>query len=143
MQQPGPSEAERIHKVTCAHAESCLTTLQQAVKVAQVEAVLRTADSWSVLLIAFPTPKNEHENVCLTDCEQACLGLLAQLSEPIPGLRACAELERRGLGIYGEATVKRALARLKNRGLIANARTQRRGYYLPESSPLHRRLARL
>jgi hypothetical protein len=143
MQQPGPSEAERIHKVTCAHAESCLTTLQQAFTLAQVEAVLRAAESWSVLLIAFPTPKHEHENVCLTDCEQACLGLLAQLSEPIPGLRACAELERRGLGIYGEATVKRALARLKNLGLIANARTKRRGYYLPESSPLHRRLARL
>jgi hypothetical protein len=143
MQQPGQSEPERVREVTCAHAESCLATLQEAAKVAQPEAVLRAAGGWSVLLIAFPTPKDEQGDVCLSECEKACLALLGQFSEPVPGLRACAELERRGLGIFGEATVKRALARLKNLGLIANARTKRRGYFLPESSPLYRRLASL
>ena len=141
MQQPGPSEAERVREAICQHVQSCLTLLQEAGSAAQVEAVLRAAGDWSVLLIAFPTPKNQSDGVCLSDCEKACLGLLAQLREPISGLRACAELEQRGLGIYGEATVKRALARLKNRGLIANARSHRRGYYLPEASPLPRRLA--
>jgi hypothetical protein len=141
MQHPGQSEAECVREEISQHLRSCLTILREAGMVAQVEAVLRVAGDWSVLLIAFPTPKNQYVDVCLSDCEKACLALLAQLSEPISGLRACGELERRGLGIFGEATIKRALARLKNRGLIANARTKRRGYYLPETSPLHRHLA--
>ena len=141
--QHGQFEAEHVREVTRAHAESCLAALQTTGEVAQAEAVLRAAGGWSVLLIAFPTPKDEQADVCLSGCEKACLALLGQFSEPIPGLRACAELERRGLGIYGEATVKRALARLKSLGLVANARKKRRGYFLPESSPLYRRLARL
>jgi len=32
------------------------------------------------------------------------------------------ELERRRIGIFGEATVKRSLARLKHLGLICNSR---------------------
>jgi hypothetical protein len=140
MHQLGKAEVERVRAALCQHLESCLTILQASVTVAQVEVELRVASNWSVLLIAFPTPKNQSDSVCLSDCEKACLALLGQLSEPISGLRACGELERRGLGIYGEATVKRALARLKNRGFIANARTKRRGYYLPEASPLHRHL---
>ena len=143
MQQPGQSEPERVRELTCAHAESYLAALQEAVTVAQAEAVLRAAGGWSVFLIVFPTPKDQQDTVCFSECEKGCLALLAQLSEPISGLRACAELERRGLGIYGDATVKRALARLKKLGLIENARKKRRGYYLPESAPLFRRFASL
>jgi hypothetical protein len=143
MQQPDQSGPERIREVTRAHAESYLAALHDAAQVAQAEAVLRAAGVWSVFLIAFPTPKDAQAEVCLSECEKSCLALLAQLTEPISGLRACAELERRGLGIFGEATVKRALARLKKLGLIANARQKRRGYYLPESAPLFRRLASL
>jgi hypothetical protein len=51
MQQPGSSEAERVREAICQHVQSCLTLLQEAVSVAQVEAVLRAVGDWSVLLI--------------------------------------------------------------------------------------------
>jgi hypothetical protein len=41
-------------------------------------------------------------------------------------------LEKGNIGVYAEITVKRALARLRKRGLVRNSRTRPRGYYLPE-----------
>ena len=51
-------------------------------------------------------------------------------------------LEKRKLGPYSLATVKRALSRLhKEVKIIANQRTGTRGYFLPERLPLFRKAA--
>ena len=52
-------------------------------------------------------------------------------------------MERRGIAIYGEATVKRSLAKLKRQGLVRNSRKAPRGYSLPETFSLGAELASL
>jgi hypothetical protein len=68
----------------------------------------------------------------LTDCERDCLRLLARTAEPLSGVRVRNQLESQGLGIYGLATVKRCLARLKKRGVLTNSKRRPRGYSLLE-----------
>jgi hypothetical protein len=50
-------------------------------------------------------------------------------------------LEARGI-LWGEVTIKRALARLVKRRLVNNSRGRPRGYSLPEALPLLRHLTR-
>jgi hypothetical protein len=52
------------------------------------------------------------------------------------------DLEKRGLGVYAEITVKRSLAKRRRWQLVANRRRAPRGYYLPENLPLFRHLCR-
>jgi hypothetical protein len=88
-----------------------------------------------------PTGNGHDESkLALTPCEADCLVLLAQVQRPLSGVRVHRELDRRNIGIYGLATVKRALAHLKRIQLISNSRTSPRGYYLPESRGLMRQI---
>jgi Fe2+ or Zn2+ uptake regulation protein len=72
----------------------------------------------------------------LTECDRHCLTLLATQQRPISCYQLCKELESRGIGVWGIATVKRSLARLKRLGAVANSRKRPRGYYLPEKQSL-------
>ena len=94
-----------------------------------------------MLLVAFGTPPGE-EVAGLTECDRDCLALLAQACEPLSAARVRRELEGRGIGIWGIATVKRSLARLKRIELIHNSRHSPRGYDLAENLPLFQQLAR-
>src|SRR5947199_298021 len=82
----------------------------------QPATALHTAAGWTVLLLVFPTSGGDGEPG-LTACDRDCLGLLTQAKEPLSGVRVRAELERRGIAVYGEATVKRSLAKLRRRGV--------------------------
>jgi hypothetical protein len=90
----------------------------------------------------FPAAKEGDSPPELTQCDRDCLTLLAMQQCPISAYKMCKEIEHRGIGVWGIATVKRSLSRLKRRGLVANSRKRPRGYYLPEKRPLfHRHLA--
>jgi hypothetical protein len=91
--------------------------------------------------VAVPTPAGE-DVPGLTECDRDCLAYLAAACEPLSAARVRRELEKKGIAIHAEITVKRSLARLKRLGLVANSRKTPRGYYLPENLPLFRHLFR-
>jgi hypothetical protein len=105
------------------------------------EAAVEAGGGWTVLVAALPTPAGE-DVPGLTDCDRDCLLLLTGAQEPLSAARVCRDLEKRGLGVYAEITVKRALAKLKRWQLVANRKRAPRGYYLPENLPLFRHLCR-
>jgi hypothetical protein len=137
MTQPGETSSEKVRALLCDRARACLTALQEAEHTPQPAGALHAAAGWTVLLLVFPTSVGDGEPG-LTACDRDCLSLLAQAREPLSGVRVRAELERRGIAVYGEATVKRSLAKLRRRGLVSNSRTAPRGYYLPEILPVSR-----
>jgi hypothetical protein len=133
---------DRVRPVLTQHAHSCLVRLEKTNEKPRSEAALRADGGWTVLVIAYPTANGHDESkLALTPCECDCLTLLAQVKRPLSGVRIHRELDRRNIGIYGLATVKRALAHLKRIQLVSNSRTSPRGYYLPESRGLMRQIA--
>jgi len=139
MAQP-PAE-DRVRPLVSGHAEACLQGLRHSGQPPRPEAVVRTGGGWTVLLVAFGTPPGEAA-AGLTDCDRDCLALLAQARQPLSAVRVHRELEQRGIGIWGIATVNRPLARLKRMELVHNSRHSPRGYYLAENLPLFQQLAR-
>jgi hypothetical protein len=55
---------------------------------------------------------------------------------PLSCYKLCKELEHRNIGVWGIATVKRSLGKLKRLGVVLNSRRPPRGYYLPEKQSL-------
>jgi hypothetical protein len=142
MAEQAEGGADRVRALVQTVAATCLGELADAGVVPRPEGVLQAWAGWSVLVLTFPTPAGEGEPG-LTDCDKDCLALLARADEPLSAARVRRDLERRGIGIWAEVTVKRALAKLKGRGLVCNSRRSRRGYYLPENLPLFRSRYRL
>jgi hypothetical protein len=142
MAEQGEGGTDRVRALVQAMAATCLGELADAGAVPRPEGVLRSWEGWTVLLLAFPTPAGDGE-AGLTDCDRDCLALLAQAREPLSAARVRRDLEKRGIGIWAEITVKRSLARLKRRRLVCNSRRCPRGYYLPENLPLFRSRYRL
>src|SRR5262245_22831717 len=129
---------DRVRCLVQSHADACLADLAASGCIPRPpESHRLTASGWSVLVIAMAAPVDAPD---LTECDRACLTLLAGLSQPISGVLARRELEKRGIGIFGLATVKRSLARLKRLDLVCNSRHRKRGYYLPDNLPLFNRL---
>jgi hypothetical protein len=90
-----------------------------------------------VVVLAYPTPAGDRAQA-LTPCERDCLTLLGRAQEPLSAAQVRTELEKRGLAIHAEITVKRSLARLKRLGLVGSSRTGHRGYFLPDHGALFR-----
>lgn len=141
MEPQPPGEAEPARRDVVAYAEGCAERLAATPDKPHPEAAVRSAGGWTVLVLAYPTPDGPR-HVGLTDCDKDCLSLLAQSRAPLSAERVCRDLEKQRIGVYGIATVKRALARLKRTGLVCNSRRSPRGYYLPELLPLLEHLAR-
>jgi hypothetical protein len=97
-----------------------------------------SAHGWSVVVIFTPAALGDGLDG-LTQCDRDCLALLAQTIVPLPGVRVRKELENRHIGVYGVATVKRSLSRLRRLKLVSNSKRGQRGYFLPESSPIVRK----
>jgi hypothetical protein len=131
---PDQRGVDKVASVVSGHAEMCLAELKEAGAVPRQGAV-RSEGGWTILVLATPTLPADR----LTECERACVTLLMQSSAPVSGACARAELERRGIGIHGESTVKRSLARLKRLGVAVNSRRSPRGYSFNDDGPLFRR----
>src|SRR5262249_39593167 len=130
MEPQPPDGANPVRRDVVAHAEGCAGSLAAAGQRPQPEAAVRTGGGWTVLALAHPPPDGAG-HVGLTDCDVDCLSLLAQTRAPLSAERVCRGLEKHRIGVYGIATVKRALARLKRMGLVwavpsANRRTDTR-----------------
>jgi hypothetical protein len=138
VEQP---EQDPVRALVARSAQSCLDDLFRSGQAPRPEPVLRSSAGWTVLVVAYPTPDG-FPALQLSDCDQDCLSLLAQARSPLPAVRIRRELEERGLGVWGIATVKRSLARLKRLRLVGNSRRSPRGYSLEENAPLLHRLAR-
>src|SRR5438132_7553080 len=106
-----PSGVNRVRSLVQGYAGACLRDLAKTPDAPRTEAALETSGGWVVLTVAFPAPAGTSVP-CLTDCDRDCLVLLGQVTDPLSGARACQELERRGLGVYGLATVTRSPAPL-------------------------------
>jgi hypothetical protein len=132
---------DKVRSLVGGYAKECLGDLTQADQPPRPEAAVEAGGGWSVLVLAYPTLPGDGIPG-LTDCDRDCLALLAQAQEPLSAARVRCTLEKRGVGIHAEITVKRSLARLKRRGLVGNRRRAPRGYYLPEHLPLFRHLFR-
>jgi hypothetical protein len=52
--------------------------------------------------------------------------------EPLSGERIRKEMEKQGIGIHSQITVKRTPARLRKEKVVSNSRRSPRGYFLPE-----------
>jgi len=74
----------------------------------------------------------------LNPCGKDILALLATAEEPLSGERIRKEMEKQGIGVHAQITVKRTLARLRKEKVVSNSRRAPRGYFLPERLPLLR-----
>jgi hypothetical protein len=137
MPQQESSALDKVHVLVGAHARECLADLGGAGCAPRVEMAVEAGQRWQVLVVAFPTLPGA-EVPGLTESARDCLALLAQAREPLSAVRVRRDLERRGVGIYGIATVKRALIKLRQIGFVANSRKSPRGYYLLDHGPLFR-----
>jgi hypothetical protein len=100
---------DRAGSLLRAYRDLLLDDLKRCGDVPRCSAATASADGWSVLVIACPAPAADGA-AGLTQCDRDCLTLLAQSPEPVSGVRVRRELEKRGIGVWGEATVKRSLA---------------------------------
>src|SRR5262249_36785544 len=105
-----PEPIDRAHSLVGGYARQLLLDLQHAGQ-PRAETALVSEGGWTVLVMSSPSPGGQ-DVPDLTECDRDCLRLLAGLREPISAVRARKEMEARGIGIYGVATVKRSLARL-------------------------------
>ena len=137
MSDEPPLSADRVRSLVIGHAHSCLGALLQAGGEPRPEAAACADAGWTVVVIAYPTPAGDG-SPGLSPCERDCLTLLARVQEPLPAARVRKEMERSGLAVHAEITVKRSLARLKRLGLVDASRTGKRGYFLPDHGPLFR-----
>jgi predicted transcriptional regulator len=67
----------------------------------------------------------------LTDCERDCLSVVEESGTVITTAAILEVLEQRNL-LWGESTVRHALARLVHLGLLQSSRRAPRGYRMPE-----------
>ena len=102
--------------------------------------LLAQAHGWSALVILTPSALGEGIDG-LSQCDRDCLTLLAQATVPLSGVSVRKQLEKRGIGIWGIATVKRSLAKLRKMKLICNSKKGARGYSIPDVSPIVRKAA--
>jgi hypothetical protein len=133
--------SDRAGSLVQGYAQAIATDLQQA-GAPRVTAALEDAGGWSVVVLVFPTPAGLRIPG-LSDCERDCLRFLSLTGDSFSAQLVRDEMEDMGIGVYGLATVKRALANLHVRlKLIGNSRRRPRGYWLPEATPLMRLLAK-
>jgi hypothetical protein len=144
---PKPPEIDRdtLHTFLNTLAEHGLETLLHSGAVPSPDAAVYARDNCAVLVAVFPLPGNAEGAVGLTDCQRRCLSILTQAVEPLSAARVRLEMKRQAVAakrpssrFYGIVTVKNALKKLKDMGLVSNSRRSRRGFYLPERLPLFR-----
>ena len=133
-QTPGVDGAQSLAE---GYARACLADLLKAGGGTRPGLAVLAEGGWAVFLSVFPAPAPAAPGgPALSDCERDCLLLLSQAQDNLPAARVRDELESRGIGIYAEITVKRALANLHKRlKLVCNSSKRPRGYWLPEASP--------
>jgi hypothetical protein len=131
---------DRAACLTSSAVAAILDDLQATQETPHAAAATGGARGWSVVVIVTPAAPGDGLDH-LTQCDRDCLALLAQCSLPVPVVRVRKLLEQRGIGVWGEATVKRSLSRLRRLKLVSNSRSGQRGYFLPESSPIVRKAA--
>jgi hypothetical protein len=124
---------DRAASVASAHAGAVLDDLHPTGEPPHAAAATASAHGWSVVVIVTPAGDGLDG---LSECDRDCLKLLAQLTVPMSAVRVRKEMERRGVGVWGIATVKRSLSRLRRLRLISNSKRGERGYFLPETSPI-------
>jgi hypothetical protein len=105
-----PEPTDKAPSLVTGYARSCLLDLRHAGQ-PRAETALASEGGWTVLVMAFPSPAGQ-DVPDLTECDRDCLRLLGQLRQPMSAVRIRKEMDVRGIGIYGVATVKRSLARL-------------------------------
>jgi hypothetical protein len=105
-----PSGVDRVRSLVSAYAQECLEDLSRAGCVPRADAAVRAGGGWTVLLVASPTPAGDGVPG-LTECDRDCLAYLAVACEPLSAARVRRELEKKGIAIHAEITVKRSLAR--------------------------------
>jgi hypothetical protein len=135
---PEQRGVDRVASLVEGHAETFLGDLIRSGDVPRQGVAALSREGWTVVLLATPTPPAAGLPG-LTECDRDCVLLLLRSREPLSGARACKELDRLGIGVHGESTVKRSLARLKRLGLARNSRRSPRGYSFADAGPLFRR----
>jgi hypothetical protein len=130
---------DRVRSLVRGYARACLNDLHAIDEPPRPEAGIESADGWTVLTLAFPTPPGEGLTG-LTECDRDCLALLSQTSMPLSGGAVRRELESRCIGIHGLTTVKRSLTRLKRLGLLRGSKRSPVGYSLAGDLPLYRKV---
>lgn len=117
--QTDTDPAHQLHAL----AEQLLARLARGGQV--LTAHVRDIHGASVTIRVRPAPPPK-----LTPCERDLLTLLRGATEPLTTSRVLDQLARRGM-IHGEATIRRALARLARNGVILASRRVPRGYRMP------------
>src|SRR4051794_23768897 len=130
-------EGERAPSCAERYARECVLELSRSAEARRVEGSLQEADGLTVLGLVLPTPADSLPGG-LSECAVDCLRLLAVVKEPLSAERIRKELDRRDIGVYSIATVKRHLARLRRLQIVSNYPKRPRGYYLPEAQPILR-----
>jgi hypothetical protein len=117
-------------------ARALLEGLAQTGLEPRPDATLQKRDGWTVLVICFPSPASQELPPGLSECDRHCLSMLGQAQQPVSAKWIRRELERQRIEVYGIATVKRSLSKLKKLKLVLSSRKRPRGYSLANHLPL-------
>src|SRR4051794_39881504 len=112
---------DRVRSIVAGYAGLCLRDLVEAGEMPRAEVASAAEGDWLVIAIAMLKPSAE-SLPDLAACDYDCLQLLAQDPRPLSVASVRRRLEKDGIGVWGIATVKRSLARLKRLGIICNSR---------------------
>jgi hypothetical protein len=132
---------DKVRSLVGGHAQALLAELSASRLAPQADVAFLTEESWSVCLLAFPTPAGEDEPQW-SACERACLRLLEERGKPLTAEALFGELTLAECHSWSLSTVKRSLASLMRCQRVANSSTAPRGYYLVEQLPVLRLAAR-
>jgi hypothetical protein len=116
---PNGPQLNKVRSVLGGYAQLCLDDLKRAGEGDPYpESALASAAGRLVLVVTLPAPDGNAIPPGLTRCELHCLGLLIEAPHELSAACIRRELERRRVEIYGIATVKRALLRMKDLRLL-------------------------
>jgi hypothetical protein len=128
---------DKAASLACGYAGLILDDLLNSKDTPGHAAAVVASAGWTVLVVVAASRPGEGVPG-LNPCGKDILALLATAQEPLSGERICRQMEKQGIGVHAQITVKRTLARLRKARVVSNSRRSPRGYFLPERLPLMR-----
>src|SRR5262245_16813201 len=112
---------DRAGSLVNGYGEMLLADLKSSGDTPRPAAYNDTAHGWTVLVIACPVPAGERVPG-LNPCAKDVLTLLASTDEPLSAARIRKAMEKEGIGVHAQITVRRALQRLRDLRLVSLSR---------------------
>jgi hypothetical protein len=137
-EQTGQGGVDRVGSLVEGYAELALDDLLQAGALPCLRAAVRISGGLKVTVTVEPAQQGDGTPEALTECDHLVEQLLrgAQYALSAKGIRKKLQKDNQ---LWGLATVKRSLAKLKRLGRVVASRKRPKGYWHADNHPLFRR----